>query len=335
METRYRFGIIGCGLIGQKRAEAIRALGLPLLAVADVSTEKANGLASKYGATALSADALIDHPEINCIVVATANYAAPELTNRALAKGKHVLVEKPAGRNPKELQSICEAEKKAKGTICRIGFNHRFHPAVFKAKQLLDGGAIGPLMFFRARYGHGGRTGYDREWRADPKLSGGGELLDQGVHLIDLCRWMGGEFDLETGRVFTFFWDMPVEDNGFLLLKSPDGSRVAHLHASCTEWKNMFDFEIFGKTGKIQVTGLGRSYGPEELRIYRRPPEGGVPQLTTETFPEEDHSWEEEITSFTREIEGKATALGTPHDALRALQIVYSAYSQSEKKLTV
>src|SRR5262249_8046796 len=140
-----------------------------------------------------------------------------------------------------------------------VGFNHRFHPAIKQAKKLLDENAIGPLMYIRARYGHGGRVGYDREWRASKAGWGGGGMLGSGVHLIDLCRWMGGEFKLDTGRIFTFFWDMPVEDNGFLILKSESGDKAALLHASCTEWKNVFEFELFGKTGKLQVLGLGRS----------------------------------------------------------------------------
>src|SRR5208282_2849830 len=111
----------------------------------------------------------------------------------------------------------------------RVGFNHRYHPSFIKAREIFDSGVMGELMFVRARYGHGGRIGYDREWRANPKLAGGGELMDQGVHLIDLCRWIGGEFNFQWGEVKTFFWDMPVEDNGFLYLKSPDQKRSAFL----------------------------------------------------------------------------------------------------------
>src|SRR5207302_3632231 len=126
------------------------------------------------------------------------------------------------------------------GLPVRVGYNHRYHPALLKARELVDDGAVGPLMFIRARYGHGGRPGYDREWRADPALSGGGELVDQGVHLIDLSRWfLGDEFADVRGRVVTAYWDMKVDDNAFLTLTTRAG-RIAHLHASCTEWKNLF-----------------------------------------------------------------------------------------------
>ena len=184
-------------------------------------------------------------------------------------------------------------------------------------------------MYIRARYGHGGRLGYEKEWRADPQVSGGGELLDQGVHLIDLCRWLGGEWDLTWGKAKTFFWPMSVEDNGFLFLESRDGSRTALLQASCTEWKNLFDFEIFGKTGKLQICGLGRSYGTEELRYYRMKPEMGPPEVQVWPFPSDDTSWKAEFEAFVKEISGQKTDIATAADALRTVELVSQTYDQS------
>ncbi len=323
-----RVGIVGAGLIGNKRAISLAASasGAKLVAVSDLSVERAQKLAAPYEAEVIVQwQDLVKRSDIDAIIIATSNNAIPEVATAALQAGKHVLVEKPAGRNPEEIQALkIVAEKSAK--VLGVGFNHRFHPALQKAKTMIDAGAIGELMYIRARYGHGGRIGYDKEWRADPKLSGGGELLDQGVHLIDLTRWLGGEFNLEFGRVETFFWDMPVEDNGFLLLKSPNQKKYAFLHASCTEWKNLFDFEIFGQTGKLQIWGLGRSYGVEELRYFKMKPEMGPPDTEVWTYPGEDQSWNLELDAFLSEIEGKKTDLGTVNDALRAVQIVYGAY---------
>ncbi len=327
----YRVGIIGAGLIGAKRAKALRPCD-KLIAVADLSHERAVTLATTYGAQVESSwETLIQRKEIDIVVIATSNNAIPICATEALKKGKHILIEKPGGRNPSELKPLLELSKKTQKTA-RVGFNHRFHPAMLKAKSMLEEGAIGELMYIRARYGHGGRIGYNQEWRANPEISGGGELLDQGVHLIDLCRWMGGEFSLDVGRVHTFYWNMPVEDNGFLILKSPDQKRFAHLHASCTEWKNLFDFEIFGKKGKLQIWGLGRSYGTEELRYYKVKPEMGVPELTSFSFPEEDQSWNLEWSALIDSIEGKQAPISTLEDAFKALEIVYSAYEQSGLK---
>lgn len=327
-----RFGIIGAGLIGSKRAAHLA--GAKLVAVHDVVQERARQLARQHGAEVEERwENLIRRRDIDGIVVSTPNESISVCAVAALEFGKHVLVEKPAGRNAGDIQRIIAAAQKAR-KVAGVGFNHRFHPAFQNAKRQLEAGEFGPLMYIRARYGHGGRVGYDREWRADPKISGGGELLDQGIHLIDLCRWLGGEFQLKWGTARTFFWDMPVEDNGFLLLSSPDEQRLAFLHASCTEWKNLFDFEIFGKTGKMEVWGLGRSYGVEELRTYRMKPEMGPPEMAITKFPEEDASWQSEFDALLGEIDGRRTHLATLDDALHAMEIVQAVYDKPQPTLS-
>src|SRR4029078_2181914 len=170
-------------------------------------------------------------------------------TAEAIAAGKHVLVEKPAARHVRELDGLDEAARR-NNVLVRVGFNHRYHRAFQRARQIVDSGALGPLMFLRARYGHGGRVGYDREWRADPARSGGGELIDQGVHLIDLAGWFLGPFATIQGGAATCYWDMPVDDNAFLTLQTA-GGQIAFLHVSCTEWKNLFSLELYGRDGKI------------------------------------------------------------------------------------
>jgi predicted dehydrogenase len=183
-------------------------------------------------------------------------------------------------------------------------------------------------MYVRGRYGHGGRTGYDKEWRANPALSGGGELIDQGVHLIDLARWFLGDFVDVYGFVHTYYWQMPVEDNGFMLLKTAE-RRVAWLHASWTEWKNLFSFEIFGRLGKLDIAGLGGSYGTERLAYYRMLPEMGPPETTIWEYPMVDASWEVEFAELLADIRlGRQPAAGL-HDARAALQIVERIYEVS------
>ncbi len=177
-----------------------------------------------------------------------------------------------------------------RGLLVRAGYNHRFHPALQQARRIFESGALGPLMFIRGRYGHGGRVGYDREWRADPKVSGGGELMDQGVHLIDLAGWFLGEWTSIEGHAATYYWDMPVDDNAFLQLRNANGN-VAWLQVSCTEWKNLFSLEIYGKNAKLHVEGLGGSYGTERLYYYRMLPEMGPPETLIYEFPRNDGSW--------------------------------------------
>jgi predicted dehydrogenase len=192
-KERLGVGIIGCGLIGHKRAKALPAAD-QLVACADVSLDRAQALARSFGATAVTDWRIVtDDPAIDLVIVATPHDALAEITLAAVNAGKHVLVEKPAARFASELIPVLAARDKKRVQV-HVGFNHRYHRSLRKAKELVSSGVLGELMFIRGRYGHGGRIGYDREWRANPAVSGGGELIDQGPHLIDLSRWFLGEF---------------------------------------------------------------------------------------------------------------------------------------------
>jgi predicted dehydrogenase len=319
-------GIVGCGLVGGKRARALG--GRRLAAVADVHADRAARLAALHPGCAVEerwAD-LVRRRDVDLVVVATSNDALVPVSIAALRSGKHVLVEKPAARNPAELRELIRAAEGGRAAV-KVGFNHRYHPALRQAMALFQEGKIGDILYLRGRYGHGGRPGYESEWRADPAVSGGGELLDQGVHLIDLSRWFLGDFARISGQVGTFFWKMRAEDNGFLLLTTAKG-QVAWLHASWTEWKNLFCLEIFGETGKLQVDGLGGSYGLERLTWYRMPPQMGPPETTVWEYPGEDLSWQAEFEEFAAAIERGETPRGSLEDARAALDIVFRVYEE-------
>jgi len=320
-----RVGIVGCGLIGKKRADSLG--DDRLAAVFDTNEKAAKNLADKSGAEACgTVEELLSR--VDCVVVATTNDALAPLTLQAIESKKHVVVEKPAARNARELLPLLSAARAA-GVTVKVGFNHRFHPAMQKARAILDGGNSGPILFVRARYGHGGRIGYDREWRARPEMSGGGELIDQGVHLIDLARWfVGAEFTEVTGKAVTLFWDMPVDDNAFMTLTTASG-QVAHLHASCTEWKNLFSFEIYARHAKLQIDGLGGSYGVERLSHYAMRPEMGPPDTTIYEYPGPDLSWSLEWADFKRAIVTTERPMGDLEDALAAMSVVDAVYGRT------
>ena len=323
----FRVAIIGCGLIGNKRA---RALGdSRLVAVADTNLARAQQLAAQHPGCLATSDwrTIVERDDVDLVIAATTNDALTPVSLAAVQAGKHVLVEKPAARSPAELEPLIAAARAA-DVIVKVGFNHRFHPAFQKARAIFDSGVLGPLMYIRARYGHGGRLGYEHEWRANPAIAGGGEMLDQGVHLIDLARWFAGDFVEVSGHVATFFWDMPVEDNGFALLKTAQG-QVAWLHASCTEWKNLFCFEIFGRNGKLQIDGLGGSYGVERLSFYRMLPQMGPPETTIWEYPGEDTSWYAEFAHLLECIAARRMPSGSLEDALATLRIVQRLYDQT------
>jgi len=319
-----RVAIIGCGLIGQKRAKALR--NAQLTVCCDQVKERAACLAKPHGA-AVSLDwtEVVERPDVDLVIVATTHDLLPVIAARAACRGKHVLMEKPAARRAAELEPLLEASART-GAKVRVGFNHRYHRALQKAHELVRTGELGPLMFVRGRYGHGGRIGYDKEWRSILEKSGGGELVDQGCHLIDLSRWfLDAEFTSVQGRIATYFWDMPVEDNGFLLLGT-DAGQTAFLHATWTEWKNLFSYEIYGRNGKVEISGLGGSYGTERVTFYKMSPELGPPETFAWEYPMADNSWETEFQVFLEDIREKREPSPGVRDAQAALRVIEAVY---------
>ena len=322
------YAIIGCGLIGKKRLAGLPA-GSKLTVACDTNLQRAEELVKLAGCGRAISDfkiAVVD-PQVDVVVVAVINSALAEVSAAAIRAGKHVIVEKPAGISVQQLDELIALEKDH-GVSVRVGFNHRYHPAFIKAWEFFASGIMGDLMFLRARYGHGGRIGYDKEWRADPKLSGGGELIDQGIHLIDLAGWFLGEFTQVDGHAATYFWKMAVDDNAFLNLQTAKG-QTAWLHVSCTEWKNLFSFELYGRHTKLAIEGLGGSYGVEKLFHYQMKPEMGIPDTKVYEFPGADQSWQIEMAEFEKDVQLKRRPDAGLAEARAALQIVETIYQKS------
>lgn len=328
-ENNIGIGIVGAGLIGEKRAAAVKNTKQGnLVAVADLNFGRAKILASKFGAEALADwKNLVLRKDIDVVIVAVPNAFAAPIVLSALENRKHVLCEKPFGINAKESVAMIRAAEKRK-KIIQVGFNHRFHPAIMKAYDIFMKGGIGKILFIRARYGHGGRKGMEKEWRFNKAVSGGGELLDQGVHIIDLARWFGGDFDRAYGLAETKFWKTKIDDNAFALLRNK-GVTVS-FHVSTTNWKNIFSFEIFGESGYLQIEGKGGNYGKETLIYGKRKP-GSVPDIAISKFGAKDTSWMREWENFMGAINGRERVVGAAIDGLRANQIVEAIYESSKK----
>jgi predicted dehydrogenase len=330
-DNRIRVAIVGAGRFGTRRAMAIaKNSGSEIRVVADLAPETAQTLAGTLGCShSTNWEETVARKDVDAVVVATSTQFLTAVTHKALMAGKHVLCEKPFGRTADEVRPSVD-EAAAKKLCLKVGYNHRYHPAIAKAHVLFKDGAIGEIQFLRCLYGHGGRQGYEREWRSDPK-SGGGQLLDQGVHALDLFRWFLGDFQEVKAYTTTSYWPIaPAEDNVFAFLRTNDG-RVASLHASWTNWKNVFSFEVFGEKGFLSVSGLGGHYGVERLCWGDRHTIGAKPEEHWFDYDGPDRSLEEEWKDFLDCIATGRRPSSSGEESLRTLQLAEAIYQAAQR----
>ncbi len=317
--------IIGAGLIGKKRALALPK-NVKLKTVCDVDTVKAEMFAKEFSCTFSNTwKQVVDDTTIDAILICTPNKFAADVAEGAILAGKHVLIEKPGARGLHDFERIIDAYRKKK-VVVMFGYNHRYHPAIMKAKKIIDSRKYGPVLFIRAKYGHGARLGYEKEWRFDADISGGGHLIDQGTHLIDLVNFFRGEATYGSSATETLFWKTKLEDSAFLILK--DKKFIANLTTTCLEWKNVFCFEIMLEKAKIQVDGLGRSYGTEKMILYVMSHKMGPPKEFVSEFKGEDLSWKKENIEFFKRINDKKNGGQSLKEAHYVLKIINQVYTQ-------
>ena len=331
-----KVGIVGLGKMGTLRSRCIQEHpDLELHAVCDVNPERANALP---GLCFYSDFRQLVEDDLDIVFVCVYNNAAPDVVIQALNSGKHVFCEKPPGRCVEDVEQIIEAERANPGLKLKFGFNHRYHYAIMEAKTMVDSGRFGEILWMRGVYGKCGGIQFENSWRNDANVAGGGILLDQGLHMLDLFRYFCGEFTEVQSVVTTSFWDIPVEDNAFAILRN-QRNQVAMLHSSATQWKHRFVLEICLQGGYINVNGLltsTRSYGDESLTFARRQFEDesyafGRPREET-IFFDRDDSWALEIADFVTAIrEGKPVQSGNSADALKVMQLIEQIYRQGHR----
>lgn len=294
--------------------------------MADIDEARAVELARRHGVRHTTTwEEAVSDSAVDVVAVCTSNKFLAQIAIAALRAGKHVLCEKPMGRNATEASEMAAAANAA-NRVLKIGFTLRFHPAMRRARELIAQGDLGTLFCIHAIYGHGGRPGYDKEWRGNPELAGGGELLDQGVHLLDASRWFLGDVEVVAAITPRWHWEVaPLEDNAFVFLRGP-GGEVANLHTSWTMWKNRFWFEVLGRDGYARVEGLGGSYGVETLTVGRKRAVGSVPEETVIRFAEPDPSWEADWSDLISCIEEERSPEVGAHEGLAVMRLVDDVY---------
>lgn len=337
MDKKIKIGIIGFGKMGKIRKGVIdNHPDLSLECICDIVPLEQNE-PLEYEFSQNYQDLL--KPDIDAVFICTPNKFTPEIVVSALNNKKHVFCEKPPGRSPNDIRSIIKAEQENKGLKLKFGFNHRYHGAVMEAKSIVESGRLGRILWMRGIYGKSGGLDFEKQWRSDKEIAGGGILLDQGIHMIDLFRLFCGDFQEVKSFVTNSYWNVDVEDNALAILRN-EKDQMAMLHSSSTQWKHTFSLEIFLEEGYVIISGIlssTRSYGQDERLIV------ATKQLENESFalgnPREeityfnqDRSWELEVEDFVECIKSdRKVTVGSSKDTLKAMELVYRIYNADRK----
>ena len=331
MLSKIKVGIAGYGVVGKKRGEFIsKNKNLELVAVCDGNFETTgkfeNGLHfySDY-------KELLRHG-IDALFVCLTNDVSAKVTIAGLNAGLHVFCEKPPGQNLEQVHDVIEAEKKHTNLKLKYGFNHRYHESVQKAKEIIMSGELGDIVDLNAVYGKSKvvtATGPNADWRSKREIAGGGILLDQGIHMVDLIRYFTGDFKDVHSFISNDYWGYDVEDNAYAIMRTSDG-KVAMLQSSATQWRHDFHLHITLQKGSIILKGIlssTKSYGAETLTIaYKSDNEQGDPMEKIIRY-NHDPSWENEVNEFSKSIMDDLPIIsGTSEDAYKTMELVYRIY---------
>lgn len=328
MSEKMKVGIAGYGVVGKRRHEAIdQHPMLRTIAVCDRvfpdSGVFQNGVRYYPDYQSLLRE------DLDILFVCMTNDIAPEVTTSGLERGLHVFCEKPPGRDLNDIVRVIACEKKHPGLKLKYGFNHRYHDSVREALRIVRSGELGPVINMRGVYGKSTIISFDSDWRTKRALAGGGILLDQGIHMVDLMRLFGGEFTVIQSHISNSYWNHDVEDNAYALMWTADGV-VGMLHSSATQWRHRFQLEITLHRGMIILSGIlsgSKSYGAETIMVaYASEGDGGDPREMTMRY-NQDNSWRDEVIDFTDAIvNNTAIADGSSMEALKTMHLVYRIY---------
>jgi len=330
-----RVGIAGYGVVGKLRGEVVkRHPDLSLVAVCDKNLEGQHSLAD--GVLCFSSYQELLTCELDVLLVCLSNDLTAEATIAGLQGGLHVFSEKPPARSLQELQGVLACEAQFPDQQLMYGFNHRYHDSVIEALKIVKSRELGEIINMRGVYGKAKLITFNQpSWRVDRNVSGGGVLLDQGIHMVDLMRLFAGDFIDVASHISNSHWGYDVEDNAYALMRSATGA-VALLNSSATQWRHQFSLDINLEGGSVVLRGIltgSKSYGAETLTVSRADPDRdhGDPVETTATF-NRDPSWEREIDAFVTAIRtGTAPEHGTSHDALETLRLVFRIYYSDQQ----
>jgi len=324
-----KVGIAGYGIVGKRRRGFIDALpALETVAVCDKALTGKSTL--EDGLKCFTTYQELLNEDMDVLFVAMSNDIAAEVTMAGLNKGLHVFCEKPPGRNVEDIENVIACEKQHPGLKLKYGFNHRYHLSILDALEIIKSGELGEVINLRGIYGKSRVITFDQtSWRTQRDLAGGGVLLDQGIHMVDLLRLFAGEFEDIHSFVSNNVWNHDVEDNAYAIMRTQDG-KVAMLHSSASQWRHRFGLEVALTKGSLNLAGIlsgSKSYGEETLSILKTSGSDTADMDEEVRNYTNDPSWAEEISEFTEAIaEDMPVTNGSSDDALKTMELVYRIY---------
>ena len=330
---KLRVGIAGYGVVGRRRRQLIdRHPALSTVAVCDAKCT-ADGVFDD-GVKFFSDYRKLLLEELDVLFVCVPNFLAAEVTVAGLERELHVFCEKPPGRDLQDLARVIASERRNPTRKLKYGFNHHYHDSVRDAHRIVKSGELGRVLNLRGLYGKSKIVSFESDWRTKRNEAGGGILLDQGIHMVDLMRMFAGEFSEVHSFVSNAFWGHDVEDNAYALMRTKSGI-VAMLHSSATQWRHRFNLEITLERGQLILSGIlsgSKSYGSETLTVaYANEHDGGDPREVTTRY-NEDNSWRDEITEFADAVVHDRPIIdGSSREALRTMALVYRIYASDSK----
>ena len=341
MVKTLKTAIIGYGVVGKKRKLFIeRNKNYKLLYISDIKFKKN---IKRKSITFCRNYKEILKQNIDVVFITLPTFLAASVTLAFIKKGVHVFCEKPPAKNINEIKKVLKTSKKIPHIKIKYGFNHRYHSSVKLAKKIIKSKKYGEIINLRCLYGkskiitpYDNRfTGEKDDWRSKKKLSGGGILLDQGIHLLDLLRFFNGDFQEYKSFISNKFWNYDVEDNAFALMRDKNGV-IASIHSTATQWQHKFRIEITTKYALIELKGIlsgTKSYGKESLRIIKRSQKSlNGYKIKSQYYFNKDNSWKEEIDEFANIIlEKLPVKTGNIFDALKVMDMVEKIYHADKK----
>jgi predicted dehydrogenase len=334
MVNPLKVGIAGYGVVGKRRRNFIDLNPfLRTVAVCDRTLAEGEQLSGNLKVYTHYKELL--NEDLDILFVCMTNDIAAEVTIAGLERGLHVFCEKPPGRDLYDIATVRKCKKRYPNLQLKYGFNHRYHDSIYDALTLINSKQLGEVINLRAVYGKSKIITFGQhDWRTKRALAGGGVLLDQGIHMVDLLRLFAGEFTEVHSFISNSHWQYDVEDNAYALMRTADG-KVAMLHSSATQWRHHFQLDISLERGSIILSGIlsgSKSYGSEKITIaWANSNESGDPKEQTTRY-NEDNSWKREIAEFAEAVLGiNEIKHGTVEDAYRTMELVYRIYAADPK----